>query len=464
MNKRKREQSQNGAGLPKTIKLSIEPAQKDYFCGIFEILSRLKLKDLCAVGRTCVRLNQLAANQFQRKYSARVPESIKVHTNDAGNIVLDEKYPKCFVRCIPVVEILKFDKKHSAQMSHFQRSNWDGNLRKISFQYGEHLKRFPKSIKSVLNGVEILQFCNLPDNYQSEIVNDMLQYCTQLKELEVDNFVPDAEYEECPTLELPRLRGDSVKQYCELAAFLRKNPNISKLVWYFSKYPKTTVDVINVLYVVASLDSVRELYLQVTGKHINSNLICPELKILDGRDSFKRLEISTDDPEFVSSAANQNLRTLNGLHLRNINRNNTLMLNFSSQLKLLHLFHPNNIRTSSQDLQNLEIVCIDLYSSSWTGYTLFVAHSPKLKKLIMRVDLCCNAYFDIHSKLRSLNEMRGKLQNACKMVIYVVTTNRTYCADVFSTSNNDLVSLKSVKQSKTIFDSNHPFLGAILNE
>lgn len=480
--KNRKKNDKNGDQLRKKIKLAIEPqpvdpvqdepAQTDLFCGInddciYEILTYLKFKDLCAIGKTNVRLNQLAANEFQRKYPSKLPEYINVRINDAGKIVLDEKFPKCFLRCISILQIPKFKKKHSAKISHFLRLHLRGaNLRKICIQYGEHLEGFAQNIKSVLTGVEILQFYNLPNDYQCGIVSDMLQYCTQLEELEVDNFKQGDKYGKYPTIKLLRLSGDIVKRYYALAPFLRQNPNISKLVWYFDQSQKTSIHVINVLFMVQSLNSVRELYLHVTGEHIQHKEIYNELKALDERTTFERLEIfTTDDPAFVASVANQNLKTLTGLHLVPIKEKNTLNLNFISQFKFLHLIRPHSIRIKRQNLQNLEIVCIDLYSiSSWTGYMILIANCPKLKKLIIRAHLCCNAYFGLKAQLPRLNEIRSQLQNAYQMVIYVVTTTRYYCDHVSKNSNYRWVNLKSVKQLTKFFDSYHPLLGAILNE
>lgn len=89
------------------------------------ILSWLKLDDLCAISRTCKKLQNLAVREFQLKYPEK---TICILEKDLSP---NKNYVKCFSRYIGNVYV--------------NLSNCKFNLNLVAFMQ-THINQFPKSI------------------------------------------------------------------------------------------------------------------------------------------------------------------------------------------------------------------------------------------------------------------------------------------------------------------------------
>lgn len=472
----------------------------DYFVGtlnddcIFHIFDYLSVYDLCAVSQTCVRLKQLSTKQFQRKFKTdalRMPETVSIAIENTGEIFLEafedhtRDFIKCFTGCIRIVHIKQFSQKHSSKISHFLRSNWNGNIQKLSFEQMNQTKSFVNDIKGILNGVETLEFHDIPTN--GEVVREMLNCCGQLKNLKIRNNLLRTFDVRCPTLELFQCRIDSKYNAIKLEKFLRKNPNVTTLVCSFQNKDNGTKNFIDVIQVVLNVSTVTELYLKIStrmNKHNDWNSICNELNKLNERTDFKRLEIFVDNDVCKFSS----IKSLNGVHVDNLEFVEIATINRFAQLKTLYVNNnppkPNlYFEAFSQNLPAVETLFLDINElhtdterdSIYSSVSVFVANSPTLKKLILNIRSHQNyytyyincLYTKIQKDLNHLNDIRNGLHNAYRLEVCVCEQSRCYKFREFIKEYvecNDMVSLKPIQISYAIPNSNNPLLPTILNE
>lgn len=406
---------------------------------ILEIFSYLRNQDLGEASETCMRFKRLANIQFRIKYPDCSSTNVNISVNDAGKIVVDTNCPfsdyrKYFIGCSQIVHIDRIDRKHSGKVIAFLRKNWHGNLKKLSFSYGNYIDAFGQNIETVLVDLNVLEFDYVSE--RNETVNEILKCCPQLKILRIDKHFISAtgEYTQCPALEMIQCQVDSTHYAEKLTAFLQRNPSVTKLFCSFENEPigESMSKLGNVVQLITATESISEFYLKIADVQngpntIDWNMVYQELKKLDGKDGFKRLELSINTHPFQMGA----LESLSGLQLfyntTEILHRNPLINNQFSQLKTLCLhLEPENTTlctTLSQNLPNLEEVWL-VVQKVYDEHFEFVSFSAKLNKFVLiaafRLLLGYNPLYEkVLSRMDSLNESRRKLTNASKMIVYL---------------------------------------------
>lgn len=435
--------------------------EQDYFSAlngdcIFEIFRQLSLDDLCAVSETCSELQKWAGSHFQRKY----PELSKSIAIEVKNEVVDfaqtGSYVKYFSRYIKSVQIFYSNDEMDERLAQFMRMHCGEDIKKIEFFGCVWCKSFGWEIQNILRNVEIVEF-NWSPGHTSVSLDDILGFCQQIKCLKVKNYAwseaiefPAKTYR---TLEVFEYHIDNPNQAIstDLETFFRQNPNIKRFV---CGGRLETRSLKRILSIVIENSQISELFLVLKFFDTDFQSILGELKQLDARDGFQRIELMLPNRmNLTNISALAALRKFTGLHF--YDWDNSLDQHVS-EFKLFHNLKILNFKYCSlseasaielaQSLPNLEELYYDLYSQSVDIKECirpFVCFSKNLIKII----ICAYgvAIRDGENILPKLKLDRKTLKGSRKSIIYF----NKYCTsvntnDLHSDSWNDLLFIKLV--------------------
>lgn len=407
---------------------------------IFEILKLISLDDLCAVSVTCKRLHELAADHFSRKYSELSSKPIII---EEENGVIDfcriENYQKCFA---PQSITVRYSEMN-AKFWKFMRSNCGPKIKKIIFNGLYWTKLFDEEIKFTLQHVEIIALMLWKKT--NIRLDDVLKHLPLVKNVKIDGFdVVDLPHTICPQLEVFDCRINHPSMADALKNFFLQNTTVKR---FTCRIRRPNSDLIKKLLKNVIHTKIEELFLAFhTADEIDFTLIRNELKMLDARESFKRLELETNSMKNLFELAS--LKTFKGFHLCTwqFNRTSERVSEINSFIHLtilmigsltVNVFNE-NLLYNLPNLMELYyfggVICMYVPSEMIVP---FVRYAPKLIKFVVNFDEAFG-----HLCLERLNAERSQLKHASNLVIYlkpsITTENYT---------NNCLVRVKYITTS-----------------
>lgn len=388
-----------------------------------DLFEGLPLDYLCEISETSNKLE--VEDYVLRKYPQHL-QSMRIELR--GGIVDLHNQSKCtkiFGRFIPSVTFLG-NEEMDERVLQFMERYCSKNIKKIKFCDVTWTKSFADGMKEFVQNVESVTFFWL--SYPSDVnLDEILKHMPFVRNLKVDcHKMVKLPTVECPNLETLEysITGPLAD---DLAKFFQTNPSIKRFTCHMPNH-NTDIDTLKqLLKIVIDNGNIEELFLSFGSKiWVNFALIRDELKMLDGRKNFKRLEIKSEG--FVNASEVATLKSLTGIHLTaGTHFSSTYILNVSLQdisslvnLKTLHVEGKMNRASAESLAQNLinlqEFYYIeegDQLEKIETLYMPFVRHSPKLAAMILKT-MAVTGCPDIEK----LNAERGNLKDATKLDVH----------------------------------------------
>lgn len=400
-----------------------------------EIVQYLPLQDLCSASQVCQRLQDVAAEHFEREYKAKW-----IHLKNVRNevrIFPKENYTKCFPNSISNVIVETADQNNNIDLELF--CSLRTNYKQVQFKSLTIVEPFADDrIDEILGKVETIGFweCKI-SNKLHDIV---LQHCKSMKNLVMyqnknargrrgkDNWMQQT----YPSLEQLQCFFCDKSMNEKLPEFLQRNPSVKSLTWHFYK----SYDEFNMQQMLQAIikngAALEELFLSFIQYH-DLAMICNELKQLCDRKTFKRLEMNffgeNGQVMLYRNVDKLKLLTkLSGVHLRVFPNFTRLFPTIASldTLKTLHIQSiwnyrsPLSIDWPHDRLSNLQELYVNHLSTfhvfDVNEYIVpFVRHYPQLKKIVFqRME-----FKDDGSVIPLLCDYRKKLVNPEKLTIHL---------------------------------------------
>lgn len=381
---------------------------------VLKIFEYVELNDLCELGKTCKRLQQLAEIFFRQKFQDKIVSEVRIQVTFNGEILLlsEEEYVKYFLKLMRNVTLCDGFIKRPLDMEQFLRNNCNRNFCTIGFEKINFHKLLGAVLISWLMAVEGVEF------YGCKNLHEILQFCLNLKSLAIDQYSKDNTNEwmeqRYPTLE--HLHYDIVLPTRKLITFLTNNPNVTSLV---VKLDRVT-PAMNRLF-IRELCNLNVEELMVTfDKFKDFEGLKTELQNVCNGGQFKRLELC-----FNSSGWSQALFDLNHLHgLHILSCDNmfpsNLTLEHLTVLQLADVFGNALAVALSKNLPNLEEFYLSFLSGNFQQFVApFARNAVKLRKIVARDFKIPNRTEMTNARLAQyFNDEREQLVDACKLFIY----------------------------------------------
>lgn len=430
---------------------------EDCFLQLFKWLS---LDDLCQLSKTCTRLQQLTGDYYQKKYPS---QWINVTNATTDGIVLlpNKNYVKCFSRFIQNLSVDFLRSDHDVLASFLQR-NCNSRPKSVQFKCTYLPNAFMDKIKTILANAETIAFRNcLVD---SGTITDR---CDNVRNLFVVENLLNDQYEQVEELlngKYPRLehfhwRYAGYPDMDDLKTFLRNNP-VKSITWYFFRRHWNIIHEC-IDSIVMNATHLEELFISIEGQNYNFTKICQKLKVLCGRESFKRLEFQFVGEEVERKLMSQggamaSLKSLVGLHFRSFRnfQNIVPLIKENPNLKIVQLKKdaeaddvilplPNPSLYALPNLEQLHLIGV---SKNFSYIHAYVLNSPKLKTVVVKD---CD-FTDF--QLNDLNAGRKEQPFACWTTIYTEQYN------IFTDFSRDLVNIRRVDFETDEFNLVDPFI------
>lgn len=401
---------------------------------IFEVFERLSLDDLCKIGQTCKKLYGLADNHFLRKYKGLIQEdTVTILNNNNGvpgfYLTNHNRYQSRFGRFVKSVRFMFGDNELNGDVLQFMRNNCCKNLKEISFMGANWCKVFTDGIKEFIQNVDSFSVLITPRCKMSEVhLNDILKHMKRLKYIKVDH----TRNVKLSAIKCPKLQGFEYRVdepiIDDLKAFFKQNRTIKRFTFEFRTQSNSMDKIKQILRMVNETINIEELFvLFYANRLIDFTLIRDELKELDERKNFKRLEVLGRSPYMTNLFELATLKTFTGFHYYTayyIHDWNSDLLAFNSfvNLTILQIFGKMesiftealllNLKSLSE-LHYLQYASKDEEPKMETVITPFVRYSKKLAKIyLFSLDV------DTYLNIEILNAERKMLLNAAKLTIY----------------------------------------------
>lgn len=412
---------------------------------IFEVLEYLSTSDLCAISKSCKRLQHLAGVHFQRKNPEKTV-CIKQYGSGKFHLTPHEEYVAIFSRYLLNVSIQVSPFSMGEDLADFMISAVNEKTKKLVFSSGtsQITSSFADDIKSILENVERIEFSmSFPNAIQ---FNDVLKHCKRIQQLVIN---PDAILS--TTYKLPTVQLKTIEYFqCDLFEsamvqnldiFLKLNSTLKRFACTIGKQNcPSNVDVASCLNpVVTDATNLKELYLQFCLVQVDWASVRNEIDVLSScrhLDQVKMKFCGTDIAGLPS------IESLTHLHLDRVKN----APNFISNLKLFdHLkilifecvpLHKDFAENLSKNIRSLEELTIweDKAIIPWDCADLikpFARHSPNLKKINLRVYI----FTDNGNQVIKLNKIRVRLNDACLLNITLPGQNIPELTDAVNTLN-----------------------------
>lgn len=425
----------------------------DYFTAlnddcILELFHRLPLSDLCAVSTTCKKLKKLAGEHFHRKYPRLVAKKIAIGKNrsvDYECFRISEysgQYANYFSQQIENVGI--YSDKYNTQLVEFMQTKCSKRIKTILFMCTRWDETFrtlmrksvcaQKIFKNIVTAHFVYPNFLHKEDQKSLYLGDILDYCTQIKCLKVQDFyalhsLPSKSIPSLEALEY-HISNRYAPDFEHLATYLQRSPNIKRLT--------CNVDFANaakrLFAIVRETSSIEELFIQFNFIWSNDfELILDDLKTLNECEHLKRIECcvirryNVDNTKMLEILSA--LTKLCGIHLirmRNVNQW-VEPLQLIVNLKTLSFngcqFPKETASDLARNLPNLEQLRIwnehlnigERWKATFDDCVKpFVRFSKKMRNIFIETDsIFKDEYYDI----LELNEERKKLKGAHKLTI-----------------------------------------------
>lgn len=457
----------------KRPKLDLPEEANDYFTStndncIHEVLDRLNMCSLCAIRRTCTKLERLAGEHFQLKYS---DSSITLIGSREIREISNITHGKCFRQYIRNL-CIDCDRNDKLNISHYIKSKFSNSIRFLCIRFGRFAGSFGYEIKDTLTNVEAIIFhCGSEDE---SFYENVLKHCPRLKRLEIStNYVPDGKY---PTLEYFGYSFHS-KNFCETTAanlkrFFQMNPTIKRIDWRFNFSGQCDSDIEQYISVLSEYaKNVEEVFFEFKST-FDAELLYGQLKVIDERKSTKKIEIGVDfadnRSDIINPSALAALTNLTGLYLTVAEDKEILqVLHSFVNLRFLYFGWRGISKTAAikaaKKLQNLEeLHCVDFSARPradiFENILLpFVSHSTSLSKIFLNIGIIVDV-----KDVTTLNDMRQKLKFGSKVDIWQKVVTRFDYLDAKEMFNEkfEFVKIKLGLYQWNLFNSNpsHPYL------
>lgn len=416
--------------------------KQDNFKQTFDGMSII---ELCAVCETTPELQESAGIYFQRKYSGHMNEGITIREEN-GTVGFDET--DCYASLSKYFGKVQIKSGYHKQLVQFMNENCGENIKIIEFTGGIWSKWFLDEIKRFLRNVEALKIEFQHDGSIS--LDDILFCCPRCRHLKLfDNWVaqtvelPFDRYPSLKTLEYDIGALDGQADLNSLAIFFEKNRQVKRFIC--NKI--CGIDIIKkILTVLFDHSKIEELFL--CGYSVNFALALRELKLLDDREKFRRLEIQIHclfEPFEMNLFGLAPLKKLSGIYFNCRSRSRDFegvimktAFEFKIEpgivakapfvnLKVLQFNGQISIKETvaiglAQNLLNLEKICLDVATLDSSVVKLikpFVQFSKKVSEIIVS---SCRDEEDVDrfvKKLLDLRTIRKGLGEACQVTIYL---------------------------------------------
>lgn len=420
----------------------------------------LKTDDLCQLSRTCTRLQQLTGEYYQRKYPSKWV-NVSNATGDGIVLLPNKNYVKCFSRFIQNLSIDFLRSDHDV-LAAFLSRNCNNRPKTVQFKCTYLPDTFVGKLKTILENAETVALRNcLIDSGR------ILDRCDSIRNLFVVENLLNDQYEQVEDLlngtysrlEHFHCRYAGYPDMDKLEAFFRNN-KVRSLTWYFFRKHWNIIHVCIETIVTCAVD-LEELFISIEGQNYNFTGICEQLKQLDDRKTFKRLELQFVGEEVERKLMSQgeamaSIRSLVGLHFcafRNFQNIvpfikgtvnlKTLQLKKDSEVDDVGFPLPNRMLYALPNLEQLHLIGL---SKNFNYIHAYVLNSPKLKTVVTKD---C-AFTEFH--LDKLNAGRKEQPFACDTTIYTEQYN------IFTDFSRDLVNIKRVDFEINEFNLNDPFV------
>lgn len=383
-----------------------------------EIFDWLCLKDLCAVGKTCKRLQRVAGEYFGRIYDTKSVFFFRTHAGDIVQKIdgIDTKFGK-------YAQQLDFY-NNNIDMFRYAGANGNTHLRSIQFDVKEISAAHVKCIRNLLTTVETVTLYRCIENVQ--LFHQIVVCCVNMKCLTLYNW-PITKYEwpkqTYPTLNALELYGkyEAFSGRCEgLITFLKRNKQIKNI--------STSINLSGVLDIIANAGiDLDKLGFVVDGlDKMTPSIFRQRLNAFHECGHFKHLKMfccwANDLPNYMGE-----IHKIHGLttveivymdHSRCEMDDVITVLTTLEHLKALRLFHfrisTKHANTLSQYLVHLEE--LHLGRNSLEGIIPFARNISKLSDIEIGEDELAS---NIDESIRVLDCERANLFGAAHLTIHL---------------------------------------------
>lgn len=239
---------------------------------IFYIMDELDSASLCAMKKTSKKLQKLAGEFFQRKYSDG-SVCILEYRHDIGLQFLSNiEHGKCFSRYITNLYTEQWPEEDSddeySEVIQCINSNISDSLKRIAIKVSSFSDSLGTRLAHTLKNVETVCFQDVRHENDA-LIDNILKHCHHLKHLKFDNpavlkFLSLRKYPELEYLDFAIYDNEFNQPALDyLKDFLHLNPHLRQLNWRFEfkfKYPVIDLDVTHVsTYINSIVDCVKNL-------------------------------------------------------------------------------------------------------------------------------------------------------------------------------------------------------------
>lgn len=331
------------------------------------------------------------------------------------------------------------------------------SLKRLRFDGVNWTKKFIDEIKDLVRDVESIEFQRL--NFLMEQANksldDILKHSPEIKNMKI--YGP-GRYPTIKFLKPEDLAFDLLyERIDDLCIFLQRNDTIKRIDCHVVHY---SAELMKQLLISISRSNVEECFLDFHyPPDVDFTSILHQLKMLDQRNNFKRLEISGKHWCLENVDLLASIKSLKGFHLKINNKTDTskLIAPFSSLVNLTVLdvslkMGKKFAESVSQSLVNLmELYYRDLEGSLCedsveTEVLPFVTHCAKLVKMFLFSGV---AKKGLQENIAMYCTERAKLPNAARLIINFDFKEVGFdsCADDhYSGLKNGLVTIQQVRE------------------
>lgn len=440
---------------------------------IFHIFDWLPIDDLCSISETCKKFKKLSEEYFERKYATE--KSVDIIERDGGVICFRQtnNYVRCFHRQIRCVNISLWEVILYEPMLDFIRQNCCKKFKKVKI-HGFWSRTFTEGIIDQLQEAETVEFGVYNGVFS---LNNVLNHLPKVKHLRLfyryqfpdarrchpmqfqlsdQNYVnlqlPIIQY---PHLTLFELHIPHLSLLDQLVDFFRMNQTIQRFVCHIQSDTEWMKRIVNAV----SQSTIGELIVEVTGSHgINFALIRDDLRALDERDGFTRLELSLgmDATDNLNELAT--MKSFAGLQLRDLVfmfHLDSPIIKAVSSLANLRILRLQTISDSDNDVltkfaKRLSTSLVNLEELYCKGNESeidrieriiipFVQNSPKLVNIFVTVPYHAGGnIFDV----TKMNVERNKLKINNKLTVCVRMGNHLNQNALQNGRSDNLVQLK----------------------
>lgn len=374
------------------------------------IFDYFSIKDLCAVGKSCKHLQNVAGEYFRRMYPSK---SIDFSQTTEGHIVQRvDGFDTNFAQYAQQLDFFN----NNIDIYRYAAANGSKSLKSIQFDVKSLSLCHSDCLANIMKTVENVTFFRCFEN--AETFHDLLQHCSNLMCLTLYNWPvtkydwPSQKYAKLDCLEV---FGTFTGKYEGLIHFLQLNQHIKKL--------RTSVGLVQALDIVESANiKLDELSFIVNGiDKMKTNAFRDRVNRMCERKYFMELRMfcywGNEFIFYIDDIKNvQGLSSVEIAYRQDNMKSLVSALITLEHLKELLFFYCSISREQahilSQYLVNIEK--IHLGCDHFGTAIPFVYNSSKLKTLEIG-----EQYFDEHLSLRQLNVERGKLTEAVQVTIFV---------------------------------------------